>query len=204
MAFAPDNVHTAFNPMSGINPIPVPYAIKLVYQQHSDGCGIASAAMIAGISYREAWERLAPPPANDEHAVAYNARELKLLNEIGWWVSAQLLLKTVLSLEDMDWVIDSEEKFKDAVDKSQRARIFLAFADGAKPDHSVVWDRDHGDVVFDPTLGVIPMSELFNNAGLQTYSGTFGMTAFCYQPGQPIQTLIKTEVGVVVPGEPPV
>jgi hypothetical protein len=204
MAFATDNVHTALNPMSGINSIPVPNAIKLVYQPHPDGCGIASAAMIAGISYREAWERLAPPPSNMEHAAAYNARELKLLNEIGWWASAQLVLKTVVSLEDMDCIIDSEGRFKDAVDKSQRARIVLAFSDGAKPDHSVVWDRDHGDVVFDPSRGVIPMLELFNDAELQTYSGTLGMTAFCYQPGQPIQTLIKTEEGVVVPGEPPV
>jgi hypothetical protein len=204
MAFAPDNVHTALNPMSGINPIPVPNAIKLVYQQHPYGCGIASAAMIAGISYREACERLAPPPDKHEHAAAYNNREIALLNEIGWWASTQLLLKTVVSLENMDWIIDSEERFKDAVDKSQRARIFLAFADGAKPDHSVVWDRAHGDVVFDPSRGVIPMSELFNDAGLQSYSGTFGMTAFCYQPGQPIQTLIKTEESVVVPGEPTV
>jgi hypothetical protein len=168
-----------------------PSPIKWVYQQHSDGCGIASAAMIAGISYREAWERLAPPPANEEHTAAYTEREIHFLNEIGWWASAQLVLKTVVSLEDMDWVTDSEERFKDAVDKSQRARIVLAFADGAKPDHSVVWDRDHEDVVFDPARGVIPVSELFNDAGLQTYSGTLGFTAFCYQPGKPIQTLVK-------------
>jgi hypothetical protein len=182
--------------MSGINPIPVPNAIKLVYQQHPDGCGIATAAMIAGISYREAWEKLAPPPVIAEHAAPYNARELKLLNEIGWWASAQLVLKTVVSLEDMDWAIDSEERFKDAVEQSQRARIVLAFADGTKPDHSVVWDRDHGDVVFDPSRGVISISDLFKDAGLQTYSGTLGMTAFCYQPGHPIQTLIKKEEGI--------
>ena len=90
-----------------------------------------------------------------------------------------------------------------AVDKSQRARIVLAFADGAKPDHSVVWDRDHGDVVFDPSRGVIQMSELFHDAGLQSYSGTLGMTAYCYQPGWPIQTLIKTEEGVEIPGGSP-
>jgi hypothetical protein len=189
--------------MSGINPIPVPNAIKLVYQEHPDGCGIASVAMIAGISYREAWERLAPPPVIVEHAAAYNDRERKLLNEIGWWASAQLVLKTVVSLEDMDGEIDREERFKVAVDKSQRARFVLAFADGAKPDHSVVWDRDYQDVVFDPTRGVIPLSDLFNDCGLQTYSGTLGFTAFCYQPGQPIQTLIKTEKGVEIPGGSP-
>jgi hypothetical protein len=99
----------------------------------------------------------------------------------------------------LDWEIDKEQSFKDAVEKSQRARIVLAFADGAKPDHVVVWDRDHGDVVFDPSRGVISMSDLFNDAGLQTYSGTLGMTAYCYQPGHPIQTLVKTEEGVVIP-----
>jgi hypothetical protein len=190
--------------MADIAANPVPNVIKFVYQQHPDACGIASAAMIAGISYGEAWEKLAPPPSKPEHIAAYNTREIKFLNEIGWWPSAQLLLKTVISLENMDSIIDSEEIFKQAVDKSRRARIFLAFADGAKPDHSVVWDRDHQDVVFDPARGVIPMSELFNDAGLQTYSGTLGLTAFCYQPGQPIQALIKTEKGFVVPGQPPV
>jgi hypothetical protein len=177
--------------MSNIAAIPVPNEIRLVRQQQLDDCGIATAAMIAGISYREAWDRLAPPPARVEHAAAYNAREIKLLNEIGWWPSAQLVLDTVVNFEEMDWIIDSEESFKDVVDKSQRARIFLAFADGAKPDHSVVWDRDRQDVVFDPSRGVIPVAELFDNAGLQTYLGTFGFTAFCYQPGRPIQTLIK-------------
>ena len=43
------------------------------------------------------------------------------------------------------------------------------------------------------------MSDLFNHAGLQTYSGTLGMTAYCYQPAHPIQTLVKTEEGVVLP-----
>lgn len=156
--------------------------------------------MIAGISYREAWERLAPPPANVEHAAAYTIREMNLLNELGWWASAQLALTTVVSIEEMDSIIDGEERFKNAVDKSQRARICLAFADGAKPDHSVVWDRDHHDMVFDPARGVITLSELFNDTGLQTYSGTLGFTAFCYQPGQPIQALFKTEEGFVSPG----
>jgi hypothetical protein len=190
--------------MPDIPKVPVLNPIKLVRQQQSDDCGIATAAMIVGLSYREAWRLLSPPPASPEHAAAYTEREIKLFNEIGWWASAQLVLKTVVSLEDMDWVINGEERFKDAFDKSQRARIVLAFADGAKPDHSVVWDRDHGEVVFDPSRGVIQMSELFNDAGLQSYSGTLGMTAFCYQPGQPIQTLIKTEESVVVAGEPPV
>jgi len=176
---------------------PVPHSLRLVRQQQSDDCGIATAAMIVGISYREAWHLLSPPPASIEHFEAYTKREIKLFTEIGWWPSAQLVLKTVVSLEDMDWIIESEEKFKDAVEKSQRARIVLAFADGTKPDHSVVWDRDHGDVVFDPSRGVIPFSDLFNDCGLQTYSGTLGMTAFCYHPGHPIQTLIKKEEGVM-------
>jgi hypothetical protein len=155
--------------------------------------------MIAGIGYSAAWKRLAPPPSIDEHAAAYNVREREFFNKIGWWASAQLLLKTVITLENMDEIIDSEETFKKAVDNSHRIRIFLAFADGAKPDHSVVLDRDHLDIVFDPARGKVPLSDLFHDAGLQTYSGTFGFTAFCYQPGKPIQTLIKVENGITIP-----
>ena len=186
--------------MSEVAGSQVPNPIRLVRQRQLDDCGIATAAMIAGISYSEAWEKLAPPPSTIEHYIAYNIRELKLFNEIGWWAAAQLLLKTVITIENMDEIIESEEIFKDAFEKSQRGRIFLAFADGAKPDHSVVWDRDHRDMVFDPASGIIPISDLFKDAGLQTYGGTFGFTSFCYQPGKPIQTLIKAEKGISIPG----
>jgi hypothetical protein len=159
--------------------------------------------MIASVSYREAWEKLAPPPAKIELAAAYHNREIAFLNEKGWWPSAQLLLKTVISLEALDAIIDSEENFKKAVENSQRVRLVLAFSDGLKPDHSVIWDRDYKDVVFDPSRGEVPISDLFSNTGLQTYSGTLGLTAFCYQPRQAIQTLIKTEEGFVPPADPP-
>lgn len=178
---------------------PIPDRIRLVRQEHGDTCGIACVAMIASVSYREAWVRLAPPPAKAEFASAYLNREMAFLKENGWWPSAQLLLNTVISLEELDSIIDSDEKFKKAVENSQRVRLVLAFSDGSKPDHSVIWDRDCKDVVFDPSCGEVPISKLFNDAGLQTYSGTLGLTAFCYQPGQPIQTLIKTEEGFVPP-----
>jgi hypothetical protein len=155
--------------------------------------------MIASVSYREAWEKLAPPPAKVEFAAAYNNREIAFLNEKGWWPSAQLLLKTVISLEGLDAIIDSEERFRKAVENSQRVRLVLAFSDGSKPDHSVIWDRDCKDVVLDPSRGEVPIPNLFNDAGLQTYSGTLGLTAFRYQPGKPIQTLIKTEKDVAPP-----
>lgn len=190
--------------MPDVTAAPAPEQIRLVRQRRLDDCGIATAAMIAGVSYSAAWKRLAPPPATVEHAAAYHSREIKFLNQKGWWPSAQLLLKTVVSLEEMDWIIDNEERFKQAVEKSQRARIVLAFADGTKPDHSVIWDRDHQDVVFDPSRGVVPISELFNDAGLQTYSGALGFMAFCYQPGQPIRTLIKQEEGFVPPTASPI
>jgi hypothetical protein len=166
--------------------------IRFVGQETPDDCAIATAAMIAGVSYREAWDRLAPPPTSD--LAGYQDRETRLLNERGWWPSAQLVLKTVVSLELMDSIIESEEKFNSAVEDSQRLLIVLAFADGAKPDHVVVWDRDHKNVVFDPSRGEIPLSQLFNDAGLQTYSGALGFTAYRYQRGgQTIQTLVKIE-----------
>ncbi len=121
------------------------------------------------------------------------------MSEKGWWPSAQLLLKTVVSLEELDSIIDSDEQFRKAIENSQRVHIILAFADGVKPDHVVVWDRDHKDVVFDPARGVVPLAELFNAAGPQSYSGSLGLTAFCYQPGQPVRTLVKTEEGFVPP-----
>jgi hypothetical protein len=151
--------------------------------------------MIASVSYREAWQRLAPPPADEESAGPYHRREADFLNEKGWWPSAQLALKTVIGPEEMDAIIESEARFKEAVESSNRLRLVLAFSDGTKPDHSVVWDRNRKDVVFDPSRGVIPISELFEEAGPQTYSGTLGFTAFRYQPGQPILALIRTELG---------
>jgi hypothetical protein len=178
---------------------PIPDKIRLVRQEHDDTCGIACTAMIASVSYREAWERLAPPPTKAEFATAYHEREIAFLKEKGWWPSAQLLLKTVISLEQLDLIIDSDDKFRTVVESSQRVRLILAFSDGAKPDHIVIWDRDCKEVVFDPSRGVVSISKLFNDAGLQTYSGTLGMTSFCYQPGQPIQALIKSELGIVPP-----
>lgn len=124
-------------------------------------------------------------------------RELAFLNEKGWWPSAQLVLETVIDLNELDQIIDGEERFKIAVESSHRLRLVLAFADGTKPDHVTIWDRDRKDVVFDPALGVVPISKLFDDHGPQTYSGTLGFTAFRYQPGNPIQTLIKSEIGKI-------
>jgi hypothetical protein len=183
--------------MSETTATPIPDQIRLVRQEHDDACAIACMAMIVSISYREAWGRLAPPPAKAEFATAYLDREIALLNEKGWWPSAQLLLKTVISPEDLDSIIDGDDKFRKAVENSQRVLLVLAFSDGAKPDHSVVWDRDCKDVVFDPSRGEVSIAKLFNDVGLQAYSGIVGLTAFCYQPGQPVQTLIKTEEGFV-------
>lgn len=193
------NVYAKLRSMSETAASPHPNQMKLVLQEHPDGCGIACAAMIVGVSFREAWERLAPPPTKAESASAYQNRELPFLQEKGWWPSAQLLLKTVIGLEELDSIVESEERFKLVVESSQRLRLVMAFADGAKPDHTVIWDNSHREVIFDPSRGEMPLSELFHNAGLQTYSGTLGFTAFCYQPGQPIQTLIKTEEGFVPP-----
>jgi hypothetical protein len=170
-----------------------PDKIQLVRQKHSEGCGIACVAMIASVSYEEAWDKLAPPPVKPESANSYAKRELAFLWEKGWSPSAQLVLRTVINLKELDSIIDEEEGFKSSVERSQRVRLILAFADGAKPDHAVIWDRKHKDIVFDPSRGEVPISELFNDAGPQTYSGTLGFAAFCYQPGQHIQPLVKTE-----------
>jgi hypothetical protein len=117
------------------------------------------------------------------------------LNAKGWWASAQLALTTAVDLAQLDAMIDLEERFKVAVEASQRLRLVLAFSDGTKPDHSVVWDKDYPELIFDPSRGQLPIAALFEDVGPQSYSGTLGFTAFCYQPGQPIQALIKTEVG---------
>jgi len=149
--------------------------------------------MITSVSYQEAWTILAPPPANEAVATAYNQRELKFFEEKGWWPAAQLLLKTPVALNSLDWIVESEDAFNEAVTGSQRMRILLAFSDGKEPHHAVVWDRENRDVVFDPARGTIFTTKLFDIAGEQTYSGSLGFTAYRFQPGQPIQTLIKTE-----------
>jgi hypothetical protein len=179
---------------------PIPDGIKMVFQEHGDTCGIACIAMIVSVSYEEACANLAPPPSAVESAGAYSQRETVFLNAKGWWASAQLALKTVVRLEDLDAMIDSEERFKQAVETSHRLRLILAFSDGSKPDHSVVWDKSYPDQIFDPPRGQIPISTLSEDYGPQSYSGTLGFTAFSYQPGLPIQALIKTEVGF----EPPI
>jgi hypothetical protein len=173
--------------------------IKLVLQEHADTCGIACIAMIVAVSYEEACANLAPPPSTLESARAYSQRETAFLNTKGWWASAQLVLKTVVCLEDLDAMIATEERFKKTVESSQRLRLILAFSDGSKPDHSVAWDKSYPDQIFDPSRGQIPISTLFEDTGPQSYSGTLGFTAFSYQPGLPIQALIKTDVGFDAP-----
>ncbi len=176
-----------------------PSEIKLVRQQGQYDCGIATAAMIAGVTYEEAWSRLAPPPSTPATTVAYHKREADFLNEKGWWASSQVVLKTVVPLDHLLQVIRDDANVKQAFENAQRVRLVLAFADGAKPDHTVVGDKGNEEVVYDPSRGIVPVSELFNHAGLQSYSGTLGMTSFSYQPGQPIQAWIITEKGFVPP-----
>lgn len=101
------------------NETPIPDGIKLVFQEHADTCGIACIAMIVSVSYEEACSRLAPPPCSLESAGAYSERERMFLNARGWWESAQLALKTAVSLEDLDAIIESEERFRKAVEGSQ-------------------------------------------------------------------------------------
>ena len=181
---------------------PKPDRMKLVLQEHGNTCGIACAAMISGVSYREACGRLAPPPSSTELCAAFLQRQLAFLKEKGWWPAAQIVLRTVISLEQLDSEIENDVPFKMAVEASQRILFVLAFADGSEPDHSVIWDRDFKDVVFDPGRGIIPVSELFAPSGLQSYSGIRGFTSFCYQPGVPIRTLIKAEFGIPVVKDP--
>jgi hypothetical protein len=176
--------------------------ITLVRQRSVLDCGIATAAMIAGATYDEAWSRLAPPPASPSTAAAYNQRETQFLNEKGWWASVQVALHTVVPLDDLMSVIRNDTNVRQAFERAQRVRLVLAFADGAKPDHTVVWDSGNEDVVYDPSRGIIRVSEIFNNAGLQSYGGTLGMTSFSYQPGQPILAWIITEEGFVPPTGP--
>jgi len=167
--------------------------IKLVRQEDDDGCSIATAAMVAGTSYRETLAAIGTLSTSEESAVIYMAREGKFLNDRGWWVSAQLVLKTVVDLETLHALIERDAKMSEAVKNSPRLRIFLAFPDGKKPDHSVIWDKDNKDVVFDPALGVLPTEQLFKLSGEQRYSGALGFMSFTFSPGMPIQTLIAQE-----------
>jgi hypothetical protein len=176
-----------------------PSDIRLVRQRNELDCGIATAAMIAGVTFDEAWRALAPSPATAATYIAYHERETRFLNEKGWWAASQIVLKTVIDLGHLRHLINEDANIKEAFDKSKRVRLVVAFADGAKPDHTVVLDEDHEELVYDPARGVFPIDDLFNPFGPQTYSGTLGMTSFVYQPGQPIQTWTKTEHGYVPP-----
>jgi hypothetical protein len=174
--------------------LPVYEPIKLVRQEHVDGCAIATAAMVAGISYRETLAAIGARPTSDESAAIYLTREGKFFNDRGWWVSAQLVLKTTVDLDALDALVERDVKMSKAVKNAQRLRVFLAFSDGKKPDHSVIWDKDNENVVYDPALGVIPISQLLRLPGEQSYAGTLGFMSFTFQPEKPIQTLISQEM----------
>jgi len=175
-------------------PLLVYEPIKLVRQEHIDGCAIATAAMVVGASYQETLKGMGVMPTSDELAALYVTREGKFFNGRGWWVSAQLVLKTTVDLETLDALIERDVKISKAVKNSQRMRIVLAFSDGKKPDHSVMWDKDDETVVYDPVLGVIPISQLLKVSGEQSYAGAVGFMSFTFQPGKPIQTLISQEM----------
>ena len=153
--------------------------------------------MIADASYRETFEKIGILPTAS--AVNFNAREKEFLNERGWWTTSQVLLKTVISLEELRSVIQRDSKVAKAVENARRCRLILAFSDGTKPDHSVVSDQSDENVVFDPARGVIPISELFADVGLQSYSGTLGIMSYSFQPGQPTEAWIITEEGFIPP-----
>jgi hypothetical protein len=175
-------------------PLLVYKPIKLVLQEHADGCSIATAAMVAGTSYRESLAAIDIMSTSEESAAIYMPREGKFFNDRGWWVSAQLVLKTIVDLDTLDALIDRDAKISEAVKNSNRLRIFLGFRDGKKPDHSVIWDKDNKDVVYDPVLGVVPISQLLKLSGEQSYSGALGFMSFTFSPGSPIQTLISQEM----------
>lgn len=175
-----------------------PSKIQLVRQRSELDCGIATAAMIAGVTFNEAWTALAPPPDPATY-LAYHERETRFFNEKGWWAAAQIVLKTIIPLDHLYQLINEDANIKQAFEHSERMRLVVAFADGAKPDHAVVVDDENQKTVFDPSRGMISIDDLFKPSGLQTYSGTLGMTSFVYQPGQPIQTWTKTEHGYVPP-----
>jgi hypothetical protein len=171
---------------------PDPGEIRLVRQRQGDDCGIATVAMIAGVSYHEAYGRLAPPPSEMGVVGAYHDRETAFLKEKDWWASAQLKFKDAANFERVCRIINKHERLTEIVENSQRVRLVLAFADGEKLNHAVVWDRKHKDEVFDPSRGVISILKLFNDAGRQSYSGVLEFTAFRYSPGQAIEPLCMT------------
>jgi hypothetical protein len=174
-------------------PLLVYEPIKFVRQEHVDGCSIATAAMVVGASYRETLAAIGIMSTSEESAAIYMPREGKFLNDRGWWVSGQLVLKTVVDLDTLDALIERDAKMSEAVKNSHRLRIFLAFSDGGKPDHSVIWDKDNKDLVYDPGLGVIPVSQLFKLSGEQSYAGALGFMSFTFSPGKAVPTLISQE-----------
>lgn len=174
--------------------LPMYQPIRLVHQEHPDGCSIATAAMVAGTSYQETLAAIGSLSISEESAAIYMPREGKFLNDRGWWVSAQLVLKTVVDLDELDALIDRDAKISEAVKNSHRLRIFLAFPDGKKPDHSVIWDKDNKDVVYDPALGVVPISQILKLSGEQRYAGALGFMSFTFSPGKTIPTLISQEL----------
>ena len=180
--------------MSGMAATAIPDRIRLVIQEHTDGCGIACAAMIASVSYIEAWERLAPPPATEQITFTYHDRESTFLIERGWWATAQLLLKTVVSLEEVESMIESEERFRKAVETSHRIRFVVAFLDGSKPDHSVIWDTTCPRTLSSTPPRISFYVIVIRRCWAANVFRYFGVDSVRYQPGRPIQTLIKTEV----------
>jgi SEC-C motif-containing protein len=169
--------------------------IKLIRQEHPEGCSIATAAMVAGTSYREAFAAIDIMSTSEESAAIYMPREGKFLNDRGWWVSAQLVLKTVVDLDTLDGLVARDAEISKAVENSHRLRLILAFRDGKKPDHSVIWDKDNKDVIYDPVSGVVPISQLLKLSGKQSYAGALGFMSFTFSPGKPIQALISQENG---------
>jgi len=150
--------------------------------------------MVAGTSYRETLAAIGIMSTSEESAAIYMSREGKFFNDRGWWVSAQLVLKTIVDLDTLDAFIERDAKISEAVKNSHRLRIVLAFRDGKKPDHSVIWDKDSKDVVYDPVLGVVPISQLLKLSGEQSYLGALGFMSFTFSPGTPIQTLVSQEM----------
>ena len=102
----------------------------------------------------------------------------------------------MVDLNTVDAIIEEEEAFSEAVKGSQRIRLVVVLPDGIKPDHVVIWDKEHQDSIYDPAVGVVQTSTLFNTVNPDGYIGTIGFTAFCFSPRKPVKTLIKTEVGI--------
>jgi hypothetical protein len=112
----------------GINMAKAPSKIQLVRQRSPLDCGIATAAMIAGVTYEEAWKALAPPPGTPATYIAYHERETRFLNEIGWWAASQIVLTTVIGLGHLRHLIDEDANIKSAFEQSQRMRLVVEFS----------------------------------------------------------------------------